>query len=218
MAPTAKSFTVDERFRAGIGPYMRAPDPELRQLQRQRRLRALQRVRDAPKSNPTERATIWPFPTSPPTVDKAPDKSPVSIKKPKAAARPPCPPPFDCLRCRREIYPAKRCTCDTAKERDVLWKIADDRWYKEDRQGWFDYNAPPQRSLASLAQLEHQLEQSAQEEARRRDQRVLLGAEPGFHYLEEGGAIWLAPDDGGAAGSVMYVGDAESCVVSAPVV
>lgn len=42
--------------------------------------------------------------------------------------------------------------------------------------------------------------------------RMLSPAGPGFRYLEEGGEIWLAQNEG----SRIYVGDADACVVPAP--
>ncbi|KAJ7906473.1 hypothetical protein B0H13DRAFT_1880538 [Mycena leptocephala] len=49
-----------------------------------------------------------------------------------------------------------------------------------------------------------------------RGMRVLSPPGQGFRYWQEGWGIWLAPDNGGAAGSMMYVGDADGCVVPGP--
>ncbi|KAJ7639962.1 hypothetical protein DFH06DRAFT_1334881 [Mycena polygramma] len=226
-AARAAPFTVSERFSAGFGPYMRAPDPELRKAQRQRRLDALQAARDAPKKKPARRPTTsWPFPTSPPTINQV-SSTPVSVAKPKPLAKAFLAPQFDCVRCTREIYPVTRCECGTLKEQSALWKAADDKWFKEDRKGWFELNAPPQRSVLAVEKLERELAEEGEREAREaaeraataesaRKVRVLEPAEPGFRYLEQGGAIWLTPDDGAEAGSLIYMGDADGCVVSGP--
>ncbi|KAJ7602796.1 hypothetical protein DFH06DRAFT_1351029 [Mycena polygramma] len=220
-------FTVAERFSAGIGPYMRAPDPELRKAQRQKRLDALQAARDAPKKKPVRRATTsWPFPTSPPTINQV-SATPPSVAKPKPRGKAFLVPHFDCVRCAREIFPVTRCGCGTPKEQSAQWKAADDIWYQEDRKGWFELNAPPQRSVLVVEKLERALAEEAEQEAREaaeraaaaesaRKVRVLEPAEPGFRYLEQGGAIWLTPDDGAEAGSLIYMGDADGCVVSGP--
>jgi hypothetical protein len=49
-----------------------------------------------------------------------------------------------------------------------------------------------------------------------RRMRVLSPPGRGFRYWQQGGGIWLTPDNGGVAGSMMYVGDADGCVVPGP--
>ncbi|KAJ6527046.1 hypothetical protein B0H19DRAFT_1084102 [Mycena capillaripes] len=232
-------FTVAERFNAGITSMMLAPDVEERKRQKQRKIDKLQAMHDASKRQTLAelpRADL-PFPTSPPTALPDPTPTPVEATRPSAE-----PPVFDCLRCKHEIYPVTRCTCHTPKERCALWKHADDQWYKDDPTAWFDFNAPPPLLIPTPDQIwakyDRALQRMGPELARKAERKVqkaerrkaaveaaraplkLVAAEAAAvaatrlaSQSRRRGEIWLAPIDDGAAGSMMYMGDADTCVV-----
>ncbi|KAJ6548891.1 hypothetical protein B0H19DRAFT_1074696 [Mycena capillaripes] len=156
-ADSAKPFTASEYFEAGIGPSMRAPTAELRKLQRQKRLEIGQTS-----------LAISHFPPAPTLQD-----SPANETRQAVTTAPVQPPSdaFDCLRCNKEIYPVTRCACGTAKERQTLWKTADDQCFKDDRRGWFEAKAPPQRAYSDPPGLWEELAQSVLREEAERETR-----------------------------------------------
>ncbi|KAJ7105441.1 hypothetical protein C8R43DRAFT_1140877 [Mycena crocata] len=155
MSPPSPTTQFD-RVSAGFRPTMRAPfvTSELKAVskaERQAKLDHLQQLRAQAKAKKRPPVKIpvpgLPFPTSPPIIPTPP--APPTPSPPKTPSKTRWPPPeelpiFDCRRCRRELFPRSFCRCGTATQRAAARKIADDAWFKEDPNGWFEYHAPPQ--------------------------------------------------------------------------
>ncbi|KAJ7111193.1 hypothetical protein C8R43DRAFT_1139197 [Mycena crocata] len=177
MSPPSPTTQFD-RVSAGFRPTMRAPfvTSELKAVskaERQAKLDHLQQLRAQAKAKKRPPVKIpvpgLPFPTSPPIIPTPP--APPTPSPPKTPSKTPWPPPeeppiFDCRRCRRELFPRSFCRCGTATQCAAARKIADDAWFKEDPNGWFEYHAPPRRYLPTDAQLDAEL-QAAADEAQR---------------------------------------------------
>ncbi|KAJ6523782.1 hypothetical protein DFH09DRAFT_1329818 [Mycena vulgaris] len=130
----------------------------------QQKLDRLQELRDrrpqqhakrpAPATVPVP-APALPFPSSPPT--KTPSVSPPTPQptkqRPKSVKLPPI---TDCAQCSRQIFPKNHCTCGTVEERDRAWRMADDRWFKDNPKMWCDHHAPPART--DRAEIEAELD------------------------------------------------------------
>ncbi|KAJ7433331.1 hypothetical protein FB451DRAFT_1419781 [Mycena latifolia] len=138
-------------------------DPETqKKIDRLRELRYGRKLRTTPTLG-------LPFPSSPPVVPLPPVSPPPDSTRKEPAAHGP---DFHmrCHQCTRHLW---RCTCGTAQEREIARKAADDRWFKADPKGWFDYHAPPQLLQPSREQITAELQRGLEEaeEAEQRDAR-----------------------------------------------